>query len=118
MDAEQARTELLDERGRLQQVARAAADDQTDAASEREGTPGQHAADQGIAPEDWLDDQGMKLDAERQVQDIDAALARIDDGTWGTCEVCGQAIGDERLEARPRAVRCLKHQEQRESSAR
>lgn len=114
MDAEQARTALQDERDRLQQIARSAADDQTETASEREGTPGQHAADQGIATEDWLDDQGMKVDAERQTAEIDAALARIDAGTWGTCEVCGRDIGDERLEARPRAIRCTEHQEQAE----
>lgn len=38
---------------------------------------------------------------------VRTALARIDDGTYGTCEVCGRPIGDERLEARPWAVRCV-----------
>lgn len=35
------------------------------------------------------------------------ALERVEDGTYGTCEVCGQPIGEDRLEARPWAVRCL-----------
>jgi RNA polymerase-binding transcription factor DksA len=40
------------------------------------------------------------------VADIDAALARIDDGTYGTCEVCGGSIPQPRLEAIPQARRC------------
>jgi DnaK suppressor protein len=35
------------------------------------------------------------------------ALARLDDGTYGTCERCGNRIGDERLEFRPISVVCI-----------
>ena len=35
------------------------------------------------------------------------ALARIDDGTYGVCESCGQPIGKARLEACPRATLCV-----------
>src|SRR6201981_167960 len=35
------------------------------------------------------------------------ALARIDAGTYGTCESCGEPIGKERLQAFPRAVWCV-----------
>ena len=38
---------------------------------------------------------------------IDAALARIDAGTYGTCERCGRPIGQERLEAIPYATLCI-----------
>lgn len=38
---------------------------------------------------------------------IDAALARIEDGTYGTCASCGRAIGDDRLEAIPYAALCI-----------
>ena len=38
---------------------------------------------------------------------IDAALARIDDGTYGRCERCGQEIEEERLEALPYATLCI-----------
>jgi DnaK suppressor protein len=116
MDADQARTELLDERRRFEQVARSATTEQSERETEQAGLPGQHAPDQGVDTADWLDDQGMRADAERQLEEIDAALARIDAGTWGTCEVCGRQIDAERLEARPRAVRCLEHQEQAERS--
>jgi len=39
--------------------------------------------------------------------EIDAAVARIDAGSYGTCENCGQPIGDARLEARPTARACI-----------
>lgn len=35
------------------------------------------------------------------------ALARIDDGAYGVCESCGQAIGKARLQAYPRATLCV-----------
>ena len=42
---------------------------------------------------------------------IDAALARIEDGTYGYCEETGEEIGLARLEARPIATLCLDAQE-------
>jgi len=39
---------------------------------------------------------------------IDAALRRLDDGTYGMCERCGQPIGAERLAARPAAATCVR----------
>ena len=38
---------------------------------------------------------------------VRVALDKTQDGTYGTCEVCRQPIGDARLEVRPWAVRCL-----------
>ena len=46
--------------------------------------------------------------AVRQLADIDAALARRAVGTYGVCVVCGEAIGPERLAARPAADRCMR----------
>ena len=37
------------------------------------------------------------------------ALSRLDEGSYGTCEVCGRDIAPERLEARPWATRCIEH---------
>lgn len=39
--------------------------------------------------------------------EVDAALARLDAGTYGICEVCGRPIAPARLEARPAARRCI-----------
>jgi len=38
---------------------------------------------------------------------VDAALRRLDDGTYGTCASCGNPIGAERLEAIPWAPNCI-----------
>lgn len=39
--------------------------------------------------------------------DVERALAKLDEGTYGTCDVCGEPIGDERLEAIPWATLCV-----------
>jgi RNA polymerase-binding protein DksA len=39
--------------------------------------------------------------------DIDAALARIENGTYGICDRCGNPIGSDRLEALPWATLCI-----------
>ena len=49
---------------------------------------------------------------------IDAALARIDEGTYGYCEVTGEPISLKRLEARPIATLTLEAQEQHEKKER
>ena len=41
------------------------------------------------------------------IEDIDRALAKLDDGTYGRCDVCGQEIGPTRMEALPAASRCV-----------
>jgi hypothetical protein len=38
---------------------------------------------------------------------VDTTLARIDAGTYGTCEGCGRAVGEDRLAARPLSARCV-----------
>lgn len=38
---------------------------------------------------------------------IDAAIAKLAEGTYGSCERCGGAISPERLEARPAATTCI-----------
>ncbi len=43
----------------------------------------------------------------RELREIDDALARMETGTYGECVDCGEAIGAERLQAYPTAVRCI-----------
>lgn len=50
---------------------------------------------------------------------IDDALARIENGTFGTCEICEEEISVKRLEARPvttMCIRCKEEQEKQEKS--
>ena len=42
-----------------------------------------------------------------QVEALDTALARVDHGSYGVCESCGQDIAPERLAARPSATLCI-----------
>jgi RNA polymerase-binding transcription factor DksA len=51
--------------------------------------------------------QRRSADLQVTIAEIDAALARIDDGTYGSCVQCGAAIPEERLELRPFAGRCV-----------
>lgn len=46
-------------------------------------------------------------DAREDLVRIDAALGRIDAGTYGTCTSCGEAIAPARLDAYPLASRCI-----------
>jgi RNA polymerase-binding transcription factor len=47
-----------------------------------------------------------QLDAMRE--DVVRALAKLEDGTYGLCDRCGLSIPDERLEARPWSVLCVR----------
>ena len=60
-----------------------------------------------------LDEQGR-----REIAEISMALARIDEGTYGVCEVCGKDIGTARLTAMPMARRCIPCQERSEQRRR
>jgi RNA polymerase-binding protein DksA len=52
-------------------------------------------------------DDGLEENAERLLAEVDAALERIADGTYGTCTACGRPIGADRLQAVPYATLCL-----------
>lgn len=43
------------------------------------------------------------------LRDVRRALEKVDDGTYGVCDTCGEPIPAGRLEARPWAARCLQH---------
>lgn len=63
---------------------------------------------EAAAREVGLDTMAADLDA------VDAALRRLDDGTYATCEVCTVALADEVLAADPVARRCPSHLEARQ----
>ena len=45
--------------------------------------------------------------AEHDLVEIEAALGRVESGTYGVCEDCGEPVGDGRLEARPATRWCI-----------
>ncbi|SDY78130.1 transcriptional regulator, TraR/DksA family [Jannaschia faecimaris] len=67
-------------------------------------------------PKDWDDAaserqgdevlQSLGLHDRTEIRAIDAALKRIEDGSYGTCAKCGNPIAAERLEAVPTAALC------------
>jgi RNA polymerase-binding protein DksA len=46
-----------------------------------------------------------------ELRRIDGALARISEGSYGSCDSCGQEIPEARLQAEPTALRCVQCQE-------
>ncbi|SFJ30859.1 TraR/DksA family transcriptional regulator [Jannaschia pohangensis] len=86
------KAELMDDLAHIEdQLDDPAPKDWEDAASERQG-------------DEVLESLGMHDQTELRA--IDAALARIEDGTYGTCAKCGDPISTERLEAVPTAALC------------
>jgi DnaK suppressor protein len=55
-------------------------------------------------------DEGLGEGCQQQLAQIERALARLDEGTYGTCERCGKPIAEERLRARPWATLCIDDQ--------
>ena len=49
---------------------------------------------------------------------LDLALKKIDDGSFGICEICEEQIGKKRLEARPETTLCIKCKEDQEREER
>ena len=52
-------------------------------------------------------DYTLEENSEHVLAEIDAALRRIEDGTFGRCERCGREIDEARLEAIPYATKCI-----------
>lgn len=50
---------------------------------------------------------GLVESLKGQLDDVDTALARIETGTYGTCDNCGAKISEDRLEFRPASVLCV-----------
>jgi DnaK suppressor protein len=69
-----------------------------------------HLGDMATVTFDRELDEGLEEGAQQTLAEIDRALARIDDGSYGICERCGQPIGEGRLQARPWATLCIEDQ--------
>jgi DnaK suppressor protein len=63
---------------------------------------GQVAAEQGEA-------KVLAASLAEQLTEVDNALKKLDDGSYGRCEVCGTDIPEPRLEAMPAARYCIAH---------
>ena len=112
IDTERFRRQLLDER---QRVADAIAylhrenpgslEDETGELVS--GSADNHPGDTATETFDRELDYTLEDNSEQVLNEIDGALKRIEEGTFGTCRTCGRPIGEERLEAIPYATQCI-----------
>ena len=123
MDADQIRERLDAERERLQGIKDDFAEEHLTDETEQ-GRLGelsdydQHQADTGTETFDRERDLSILHEVEAELADVEHALRRLDEGTYGTCEACGKDIGEDRLEAMPAARLCIEDQGQAEREAR
>jgi DnaK suppressor protein len=104
---EDRRIELLALRDRVERAAQDIASDD-DGDGELSSPAGdQHIADHASDLFDHELDDSLGENADQILREIDTALARIEDGTYGTCTRCGKEIPVERLDAVPYAVLCV-----------
>jgi len=122
MDSDDARRHLEAERERLT-ATRAGFDDEGLDQSETESVSelssiDQHPADLGTETFEREKEVSIIEQVEAELADVEHALRRLDEGTYGICEACGRPIGDARLDAMPAARLCLDDQAQAERQAR
>ena len=75
--------------------------------SDAVGDAGDDQADAGAKTFEREHELAMTQNARDLLAQNEQALARIDAGTYGVCESCGQPIGKARLQAFPRATLCV-----------
>lgn len=75
--------------------------------AQERSSSGNDVGDDGMEIEQVSKNLALKNHLERLLTQIEAAVRRIEQGVYGMCERCGQAINPERLEALPYATKCL-----------
>jgi RNA polymerase-binding transcription factor DksA len=108
------RAELLEMRERILHAAVDLAEGDQGEGELNTAAGDQHLADHATDLLDRELDQSLGENAENVITEIDDALGRIEEGTYGTCAVCGETIPKERLDAVPYAVLCLEDKRRQE----
>ncbi len=106
-DLDARRAELLALRERISATAAGIVPDEEASGEMNSAAGDQHLADHASEMLDRELDWTLEENAERIVTEIDDALARIEEGRYGVCAACGEAIPEERLTAVPYATLCL-----------
>jgi len=111
LDVEQFRTALNERRRQVVEAIEYLHKENRGSLEEETGDlavgPDQHLADIATETVDREIDYTLEEHDERLLGEIDAALKRIEEGTYGTCVNCGAQIPPERLEAMPWATLCI-----------
>ena len=113
IDTDHFRTLLQDERERVQHALKPLESDHAgsleDETDELATAGDNHMGDLATATLNREIDYSLEANSEQHLADIDAALKRIDDGSYGKCVVGGEDIPVERLEAIPWTPYCIDH---------
>ncbi|HZT84970.1 MAG TPA: TraR/DksA C4-type zinc finger protein [Gaiellaceae bacterium] len=111
IDTERFRDALLEERRRVEHALATLRDEHSGSLDEEveeiAATSDNHLAETATATLGREIDYTLGDNAEQLLGAIDAALTRIEDGTYGTCTNCGREIPEGRLEASPWASLCI-----------
>ena len=109
MDVDQKRDELLDLRTRLLASTAANEHDRTidDESGELPAWGPDELADHASDTYDREMGDTLEENAGQILREVETALARIEDGTYGICAACGKEIPSERLDAVPYATLCV-----------
>ena len=111
IDTERFRDELLEERRRVEHALATLRDEHPGSLDEEveeiAATSDNHLAETATATLGREIDYTLGDNAEHVLAGIDAALKRIEEGTYGTCAGCGTEIPEGRLEANPWASLCI-----------
>ena len=75
---------------------------------------GNHQADDATDAFEQAKELSLLQNSERVLAQVDAALARFEEGVYGVCERCGQQIDPARLKALPYATLCMNCQQRLE----
>jgi RNA polymerase-binding protein DksA len=120
IDTNRFRTALLDERERVEKALANLRDDHPGSLDEEveeiAATSDNHLAETATATLGREIDYTLGENSEEVLSQIDAALKRIDEGTYGMCTRCGREIAPERLEASPWASLCIECKREAERS--
>ncbi|MDO5768719.1 MAG: TraR/DksA C4-type zinc finger protein [Psychrobacter sp.] len=71
----------------------------------------EHWDDQAISMRENDMRKNLLFEAKQSLGHVQHALSRLDNGTYGECEVCGEDIEEKRLQALPYATLCMEHAE-------
>jgi DnaK suppressor protein len=110
IDTERIRDTLTQERRRIQAALDNLHEENPGSLTDETGEDAvydNHLADTATVTYDRELDYTLEENAEHMLADIDAALRRIDDGSFGRCTNCDREIAPARLEARPWATLCI-----------
>ena len=109
IDTELFRKRLIEERKRVQEAIDYLHEENPDSIQDetQDSTADNHPGDMATVTFDRELDYTLEENEGRLLQAIDAALTRMDDGSYGACVSCGQPIGAERLEALPWTTQCI-----------